>query len=216
MKPPPLGMGCLLEEVLLVFLPPKIFGNVPLRQGTAVVARGHNLAVGTSGEHGDEVAAACAVERDGLVEDIGGLADGADYVVNLLGQFAGEIAGFVVGIVEGWTDEVGHACIDDGKLLGGSLLDVIYTGDEGSALTYDGTAQLEVDGLSGTQAKVPGIGVEVCLEVGDGVGDRVGVVDAQSAADVDDFRVNVLCLQAVLQLVDAVGQRDKVVHVKDL
>ena len=90
-------------------------------------------------------------ETDVLIEDIRRLADGTHHIVCLrFWSGVGEVDDAVVSVVEGWTYKVGKAGIDDDELLYSILLHVIDLGDEGAALTYDGTTQLEVNGLTGT------------------------------------------------------------------
>ena len=122
----------------------------------------------------------------------------------------------MVGLIEGGAYEVGHAGIDDGKLLGGPLLHVEGAGDERAHLAHDGAAQFEVQPLPLAELQVARVGVEVGLEVGHGHAVGVVVVDAQSAAHVEVFQPYVAVLQVGLQVVDAVAQGLEVAHVEYL
>ena len=164
---------------------------VSFRQSAAVVARGHDFAVGTCGEEGEEVATLCLGQWDVLVEDVGGLADGAYHIVGVrLGGGAGEVDNLVVRIIEGRADEVGETCIDDGELLDGILLHIENFGDEGTALTDDGAAEFEVNGLAGAQFEVLVIHGKVVLEVGDGVGFGLDIIDAKSSAHIHNLNLD--------------------------
>ena len=64
------------------------------------------------------------VQVDLLGKDVGRLADGAYYVVGFLRLLAADVLDLVVGLIEGWADEVGKAGIDDGELLDGTFLNI--------------------------------------------------------------------------------------------
>ena len=126
-------------------------------------------------------------QQDVFVEGVGRLADGTYHIILHICLLAVEVDDFVVGIVEGRADEFRETCIDDGELFDGILLHVEHLGDEGTALCYNGTAQLEVNGLSGTHLQMLLIHSEVVLEVGDGVALRIFVVNTKTATNIDDF-----------------------------
>ena len=113
---------------------------------------------------------------DGLGKHITRLADGANNVVCFLRLVAAEILNLVQGLIEGRTDKVGHASVDNGKLLVGTLLDVEQTSDERTALCHYGTSKLEVQLLTLAQTEMSGVGLEVGLEVGHWL--AVGIVVA--------------------------------------
>ena len=73
-----------------------------------------------------------------------------------------------------------------------------------------------MEALSFSQLQVPGIGVEVGLEVGNGHTVGVNVVDAESSTHVNVLNVYVVALQLVLYFVNSVAQCHKVAHVKYL
>ena len=156
-----------------------------MRQLAAVVPGGHNFAIGACRADGYQVAPAHGVQVDGLAEDVGRLAHGADDIIRLHGGIGGDVFYLVIGLVEGGAYEVGHACVEDGELLLGALLDVEDAGDEGAALAHDGASQLEVQRLVGPQLEVVGVGLEVGPEVGHGLAVGVLVVDAKPAAEID-------------------------------
>ena len=71
--------------------------------------------------------------RQGAIalEDVAAFAYRSHHVIYLSVRLLRcEVFYVVVGIVEGWTYEVCHAGIDDGKLFVGALLDVERLGDE--------------------------------------------------------------------------------------
>lgn len=76
----------------------------------------------------------------------------------------------MVGIVQGRADEFRKACIDNEETLRDAFLHVKHTGNERTALCHYATTQFEVKGLTLAQTQVVGEGLEVGLEVGDGVG----------------------------------------------
>ena len=61
-----------------------------------------------------------------------------------------------------------------------------------------------------------GVGVEVGMEVGYGILVGMGIVDAQSAADVDVFDGHMLALEQVLNVIDAIAKCLEVAHVEYL
>ena len=79
-----------------------------------------------------------------LGEYIARLADRTYYVVCLCRFIARDVLYLMICLIEGRSDQVGHTCIYDGKLLGCALLDIKSLGDERTHLTHYGTAQLEV------------------------------------------------------------------------
>ena len=147
-----------------------------------------------------------------LVEGVARLADGTYHVVLLFGCLAVEVDDTVVRSIEGGADEVGEASIDDDELLHGGLLHIVDFGDKRTALSNDCPSQLEVYGLSRTHFEMLLIDREIVFKFGDGIALRVFVVDAETTTYVNDFQLNALCLQTVLQFVDAMGKGDEVVH----
>ena len=156
------------------------------------------------------------VQVEGLHEHVARLADGAHHVVGLLGLVARDVLDAVESVVERGTDEVGHSCIDDSELLGGSLLHVEHTGDERTALRHDGASELEVQLLTATKLQLAGIGGEVVVEVGNGQVVRMVVADSQTAAHVDVLQLDMLALELQLQVVDAVAECFEVAHIENL
>ena len=84
------------------------------------------------------------VQVDSLAEDIARLADGADNVVGGHGLLTTDVLNLMIGLIECGADEVGHACIDDGKLFSGALLDVEQAADERATLGNDSSSQFKV------------------------------------------------------------------------
>ena len=110
-------------------------------EAAEVVLGGHDLAVGTGAAHGEQVASLDM--RDGVVldEDIAGLAHGSDDIVELLvGIGTGEVLDTMKSTIEGRSDEVVHAGIDDGELLIIPSFDIKDTGHEVTALGDDGAS----------------------------------------------------------------------------
>ena len=84
------------------------------------------------------------VEVDGFGKHVARLAYRTYYIVCLVRLVATYVLYLVQSLIEGRTDQVGHTCIYDGKLLGCALLDIKRLGDERTHLTHYCTAQLEV------------------------------------------------------------------------
>ena len=156
----------------------KLLAEVALGQLVAIVVRCHDLAIGSSRADGDEVATMGGIEVDGLTKHIGTLAHGTHDIIGHLGLVGRNVFDAVIGAIEGRTDELGHAAINDGKAFAGAFLNIQYARDETTALGYDATAKLEVNGLACLHAEVLAEGVEVGMEVGDVLVVGVSVVDA--------------------------------------
>ena len=71
-----------------------------------------------------------ARQLNGFVKHVAGLADGTYHVVGTERLAAAEVLYFVMSLVQGGTYEVGHASIDDDKLLVCALLDIEGASDE--------------------------------------------------------------------------------------
>ena len=109
----------------------------------------------------------------------------------------------VVGIIEGWTYEVCHACVEDDKLAVCGLLDIKTFGNERTALTHDGTSQFEVELLTRTELEVMGIGVEELAEAWNRMGIGRLIVYAQTATYIYILhRPNAILLQSVRKFVE--------------
>lgn len=178
--------------------------------GVVVVRAGHGHAVGTGGEDGDEVAlrdgGECAVGG----EEVGAFADGADDVAGFeagewlgLGHVDGDVRGVdacgpgeVVGLVERGADELVHAGVDDDELLGAAVLDVLNAGEEDAGVADDGATGFEEDAEAAGDA-VAEEGDEGGTEVGEGGGGGAAVVDAEAAAEVEFFDVDVAGVEVV-------------------
>ena len=50
----------------------------------------------------------------------------------------------MISIVEGWTNEIGHSCIEYGKLAVCTLLHIQAACDERTTLSHNGTTQFEM------------------------------------------------------------------------
>ena len=122
----------------------------------------------------------------------------------------------MVCLIQCRTYEVGHSGIHDKELLGGALLDVEGARDKRTHLSNYRAAQLEVQLLSRAQLQVAGISGEVALEVGYRNAVGMLIVDAQTASHVDVLNLYLVLLELCLQIIDAVAQRSKVVHVEYL
>ena len=83
--------------------------------------RSHDLAVGSCGTNGQQVATMRAIQVNLLGKDIGRFADGSNDIVCIGVFVAAQVLNLVIGLIEGRADEVGEACIDDGKLLDGAF-----------------------------------------------------------------------------------------------
>ena len=101
-----------------------LIAHISFGQSPAVVLRSHDLTVGTSRTDGQQVAALSPVQVDLLGEDVGRLTDGTHHVVSLHRLVAGDVLDLMIGLIEGRTNEVGKACIDDGELLDGAFLNI--------------------------------------------------------------------------------------------
>ena len=157
-------------------------------------------------------------ERQGAVlgKDVAALTDGAHHVIDLAAFLGREVLNLVAGSVEGGADEVGHTGVDDDKLLDGALLDVEHSADERATLAHDGSAQLEVELLTGTQLQIALEGGEVGFQIGQGMSVGVFVVDAQTSAYVDVGEDDAVAFEHLLQLVDAQAEGGEILHVEYL
>lgn len=186
-------------------------------EGAEVVLGGHYLAVGAGGADGYEVAG--LGEGQGLfkAEGVSGLADGAYDVVTVgFGGGGGEVLDEVVGAVEGGSDEVGEAGVEDDEFFVDALLDINYAGNERAALPYYRSAELEVYFLAGTDAEMIMEHAEVVVEVGHGVSRRVVIVYAEASAYVDSGDHAVAVLVDVLEVVDALAEESEGLEGGDL
>lgn len=103
------------------------------RQAAHVVAGCHRLTISTCRTDGDEVAATGERERIIMGKHVGGLAHGAYDIVGFNGLSVAmrcEVLYLMVSTIEGRSDQVGHACVEDDKLLVAVLLDKHYSADE--------------------------------------------------------------------------------------
>ena len=156
--------------------------EIRLGEGVEVIPRRHGFAVGAGAADCDEVAAAAAVQRDGLAEDIRTLADRTHDIVDFLLLVGGKIFDTVIGLVEGRAYEFGHAAVDDGEAPGSALLDIKHAADETTAWGYYAAAGLEMNYCPGGQAEMRTEGAEPGLEIGDGQVVGMLVIDSQTSA----------------------------------
>ena len=70
--------------------------------------------------------------------------------------------------VEGRTDQIVHAGIDDSEQFILAMLDVEHPRDEVTALCNDRTSEFAMEMLVGTQVEVLPPNGEIVLEIGDG------------------------------------------------
>ena len=190
--------------------------EVALDEVSEVVAGGHGLAVGAAGSDRDEVAPAGGGEKDVLSETVGGFAYRSHDIVAGEWPVGGQVFDVVPGLVEGGTQEVVHAGIDDDEILVLPFLHVENPGDEAAALGNQRTSEFEVYLLTGERAKMLAEGGEVAFEVGNGVEVRMLVVNAQSPAQVEVGEGDTLGLQVGLNGVYPFAQRTEGPHVGDL
>ena len=182
----------------------------------AIVLRCHDFAIGTGRADGDEVATVGGVEVDGLAKHVGALTHGTYYIVGYLGLVGRDVLDAVIGTIEGRTDELGHTAINNGKALAGALLYIEHARDKATTLCHDATAELEVYGLTGLHVEVFAEGLEVGVEVGDGLVVGVTVVDAQATTDVDATDGVLATLEEFGEHVHTVAQSHEVTHVQYL
>ena len=124
----------------------KLFIKAALRQVTAIVARGHYLAVSASRAEGDEVTAPRPAELHILAEDIAALANRAYHIISLkrgIGRRREVLRG-MNGTIERRAQEFGKPCIDYEKLLCMPFLNIKSTGYQTAALSYHGTPQFKM------------------------------------------------------------------------
>ena len=98
--------------------------HIALWQTAAVVLRGHDLAIGSGRTDGQQVTALGTVQIDLLGKHVGRFSDWAHHVVSLTRLVAGDILDLVIGLIEGRTDQIGKACIDDGEFLQGTFFNI--------------------------------------------------------------------------------------------
>ena len=122
----------------------------------------------------------------------------------------------MVCLIQCRANQVGHACIHNGKLLECSALHIQHTGDERATLGYHRPAQLKVKGLPLAQFEMSGICSVILLEIGLWHTDGMMIVDAQSATHIDVLHLDVMRFKLCLQLVDAVAQSHEIAHVQYL
>ena len=98
-----------------------------------------------------------------LDEDVAALAYRTDDIVyhGLVRIRGTDVVNLVVCVIQGRTDEIGHACIDYTEILYCIALDIQYPADEAAALAYDGASQFEMQVLACAQLQ----SMAVCVEV---------------------------------------------------
>ena len=119
-------------------------------------------------------------------------------------------------MIKGGTYQVGHSGVNDAEQLVHAFLHVQHFRYQASHLRDDGTSELKVDLLAWTQTKTVGEGLEIRLEVWNGVLLRVILIDSESATHVYVFHLDAFRRQDVLKLVYTQAQLFKVVHVENL
>ena len=100
-------------------------------EGLHVVGGGHGLAIGAGRADGNEVATTGKGQGVVAGEDVAGLADGPDDVIEFM--FVGdacEVLHLVMCLVKRRADEVGHAGIEDDEALVAIVLDIENPTDE--------------------------------------------------------------------------------------
>ena len=101
-----------------------LVGAVAHGQWPAVVLRGHDFAVGSCGSDGQQVAATGGVQINLLGEYVCGFTYRSYDIVGFKGAFTTDVFYFMICLVEGRTYEVCESCIDNGKFLYGSFLNI--------------------------------------------------------------------------------------------
>ena len=94
-------------------------------QSAEVIAGSHRFSVGTGTAHHKQVSSLHGRDPVVLDEDVTGLTDGSDDVVELFFVVGmGDVLHAVESTVEGRSDEVIHSCINDSELFVLSFLDI--------------------------------------------------------------------------------------------
>ena len=93
-------------------------------QRSAVVAGGHDFAIGTGRANGNEVATVGAVQVSLLGKDVGRFADGPYDVVGVQRFVAADVLNLVIGLIEGRAYKVGESGVDNAELLYGPFLNI--------------------------------------------------------------------------------------------
>ena len=91
----------------------------------------------------------------------------------------------MISLIECGADEVGHSCINDGKLFSNTLFDIKGLGDKRATACNHRSTQFEMNLLIRTEFEEFGVGVEIVFEVGDGYTIRMLIVNTQSTTYVD-------------------------------
>ena len=102
-------------------------------------------------------------------KDIAALADGTYHVVGVersLLVAPCDVDNLMNGLIESGAYQLGHAGIDDSNVVAYCLLDIEAAGNESATLCTEGSSQLEVQLLAGTQVEIVLERAEICLEIG--------------------------------------------------
>ena len=129
---------------------------------------------------------------------------------------SGEVNDFVMGLIEGRTDEFSKSCIHDSETLGACFLYEYSTCDECSPLCREGTPKFAVESLTWAQTKVLFEYGKVLLEIRYRVFLRFIVVNAQTTSHVDALSLNASHFKCVLDFIDSVAKDTKTVEVEYL
>ncbi len=94
--------------------------------------------------------------------------------------------------------EIGHACIDNDKLLCRSLLDIEATCNKRAALTYNSPSKFKVKMLAGTKFQMFGVCIEIRLKVWNRMVVRSIIVNTQTTTDIYVLHLDTFCFKPIL------------------
>ena len=91
----------------------------------------------------------------------------------------------VIGPVEGGTDQVVHAAVEDEKVPSDPFLHIYHPGNQGATLGNQGPAGLHMDLLVAAPWKIPVNCPEPCFEIRNRVFVRVFIIHPEASAHID-------------------------------
>ena len=131
-----------------------------------IVLGSHGLTVSPGTAHDKQVTSLYRGNAVVLDEDVTGLTDGSDDVVELFFVIGmGDVLHAVESTVEGRSDEVIHTGIDDSELFVLAAFDIEHACDEVAALGDDRASEFAMELLVWTQLQMFAPSSEVSLEI---------------------------------------------------
>ena len=106
----------------------------------------------------------------------------------------------MMSLIERGADQGVHAAVEDGEFLLEAFLDIYHTADYMSALCHQGSAWLYVDALAGLDRQVAGNGAGEAFYIGHPVAQRIIVIHAEAASEVEQLNLQAVLFEYLLEL----------------